>query len=270
VVFDGRYIADEPKFKRYAYAALKSRFPDEPEFENFYTSLDTPELKDEFLHVAAFYLFLVKQGEWHVTIEGSAPVVDYLSTSFKVTALFALIESLSDEHHQDFYEWLYSREAETTFPIGDLAALRKLYKDYKNSYGSIRRCVAFFSRLSPEHQQTLCSSIKKDKKPLASIKKVAEFLYKKRSEFVHEARFVLSLVYHTALSIDGEKIVEKLPPETSLDDFVEASHTTLLRDGKKVLRVNLSLETLLDAFEEGVLAYFSDRRSSARPTKIPI
>jgi hypothetical protein len=236
VVFDGRYIADEPKFKRYAYAALKSRFPDEAAFKNFYTSLNTPELKDEFLHVTAFYLFLVKQGDWHVTIEGSPPVVDYLSTSFKVAALFALIESLSDESHQDFYEWLCSRDAETTFPIGDLVALTKLYEDYKKSYGSIRRCVAFFSRLSPERRQELCSSIKKDKKPLASIKKVAEFLYDKRCDFVHEARFVLSLVGHTVLS----------------------------RDGKKVVRVNLSLETLLDAFEEGVLAYFAEQRSSNR------
>jgi hypothetical protein len=233
MVFDGRYIANEPTFKRHAYAALKSRFRDEAAFEDFYASLDTPQLKDEFLHVATFYLFLVKQGEWHVTVEGSAPVVDYFSTSFKVGALFALIESLSEETHQDFYEWLCSRDPETTFPIRDLAALTKLYEDYKESYGSIRRCVAFFSRLSPERQQALCRSIKKDKKPLASIKKVAEFLYELRSKFVHEARFVLSLVGSTTLSMEGKKVVE----------------------------VNLSLETLLDTFEEGVLAYFADRRS---------
>jgi hypothetical protein len=128
MVFDGRYIANEPTFKRHAYAALKSRFPDEAAFEDFYASLDTPQLKDQFLHAATFYLFLAKQGEWHVTVEGSAPVVDYLSTSFKVVALFALIESLSDEQHQDFYDWLVSsRDPDTTFPIGDSAALTKLY-----------------------------------------------------------------------------------------------------------------------------------------------
>ena len=175
MVFDGRYIANEPTFKRHAYAALKSRFRDEAAFEDFYASLDTPQLKDEFLHVATFYLFLVKQGEWHVTVEGSAPVVDYFSTSFKVGALFALIESLSDETHQDFYEWLCSRDPETTFPIRDLAALTKLYEDYKESYGSIRRCVAFFSRLSPERQQALCRSIKKDKKPLHPSRRSQSF-----------------------------------------------------------------------------------------------
>jgi hypothetical protein len=49
MVFDGRYIADEPTFKRYAYAALKSRFADEAAFEAFYASLGTPQLKDELL-----------------------------------------------------------------------------------------------------------------------------------------------------------------------------------------------------------------------------
>jgi len=41
-------------------------------------------------------------------------------------------------------------------------------------------------------------------------------------------------------------------------------------EGKKVVEVNLSLETLLDTFEEGVLAYFADRRASIRPAKISI
>ena len=74
----------------------------------------------------------------------------------------------------------------------------------------------------------MCSAIKVDGKPLSSIKKVAEFLYDLRSKFVHEARLVLSLVGYTALSLKGEKVVQ----------------------------IDLSVETLLEAFEEGVLAYF--------------
>lgn len=231
VVSDGRYIADEAKFKQYAYTALTGRFPDHAAFENFYASLDDPLIKDEFLRVTSFYLFLVKRGEWHVTLEGSAPVVvDYLSTSFKVVALFALIESLSDEQHQDFYDWLCSKDPETTFPIPDRAALSRLNEGYKASYGSIRRCVAFFSRLPPDRQQALCSAIKVGGNPLASIKKVAEFLYNLRSKFVHEARLVLSLVVGCFIE----------PPTK----------------GRKVVKIDLSVEVLLETFEEGVLAYF--------------
>lgn len=224
---DGR-VVDEAAFKRYAYTALMSRFPDKAGFEDFYASLDGPVIKDEFLRVTSFYLFLVKRGEWHVTVEGSAPVVDYLSTSFKVVALFALIESLSDEQHQDFYGWLCSKDTKTTFPIPDQAALSKLNEEYKVSYGSIRHCVTFFSRLPPERQQALCSAIRSGGKPLASIKKVAEFLYDLRSKFVHEARLVLQLSSLMAFSMKGQTVVE----------------------------TELSIETLLEAFEEGVLAYF--------------
>jgi hypothetical protein len=227
-VSDGRYIADEAKFKQYAYTALTGSFPDHAAFENFYVSLDDSLIKDEFLRVTSFYLFLVKRGEWHVTVEGSAPVIDYLSTSFKVVALFALIESLSDEQHQDFYDWLCSQNPESTFPIPDRAALSKLNEGYKASYGSIRPCVAFFSRLPPDRQQALCSAIRVGGNPLVSIKKVAEFLYDLRNKFVHEARPVWSLVGFMALE----------------------------KKKKKVVKTDLSVGVLLDTFEEGVLAYF--------------
>ena len=205
-----------------------SRYPDRAAFENFYASLNDPLVKDEFLRVTAFYLFLVKRGEWHVTVEGSAPVVDYLSTSFKIVALFALIESLSDERHQDFYDWLCSKDPETTFPIPDPAALSRLNEGYKASYGSIRRCVTFFSRLAPARQQALCSAIRVGGKPLGTIKKVAQFLYELRSKFVHEACLLVQL----------------------------GSPVHFSRKGQKVVQTELSIEALLEAFEEGMLAYF--------------
>ena len=228
MVSDGRYVADETTFKRYAYTALGAHFADRAAFDDFYASLESPGMKDEFLRVTAFYLFLVKRGDWHVAVDGSAPVVDYLTNSFKLSALFALIESLSDTENQDLYRWLLSRDPTMTFPIADAAALSRLNDTYKDTYGAIRRCVAFFSRLKPERQQALCAAIRVDDKPLASVKKVAEFLYELRSKFVHEARLVLSLGGSTALSAKGQKVVE----------------------------TNLSVETLLDVFEEGVLAYF--------------
>jgi hypothetical protein len=229
MVSDGQYIANEPAFKEYAYTALKSRFPDRPSFEHFYDSLPNSLVKDEFLRVTSYYLFLVKQGEWHVSVESSAPVVDYLSNSFKVAGLFALIESLSDQRHQDFYEWLRERDAPTTFPIPDAIILAKLNEEYKASFGSIRRCVTFFKRLPPEQQQVLCKAVRVDGEPLASIEKVAKFLYDWRSKFVHEAHLVGVLSGLYTLSMQRGRVVETY----------------------------LSIEILLESFEEGVLAYFN-------------
>lgn len=229
---NGQYVANEQTFKRYAYTALKSCFPNQAGFESFYAGLRDAVVQDEFLRVTSFYLFLVKQGDWQVTVEGSNPAVDYLSNSFKVVALFALIESMSDERHQEFYEWLRSRDNETTFPIPDLASLSRLNQKYKTSYGSIRRCIGFFSSLAPARQRALCNAIKVNGKPLASIKKVAEFLYELRSKFVHEARLVPELSSITAFSMRDRRVVE----------------------------TELSIDTLVEAFEEGVLVYFSRGR----------
>ena len=98
---NGRYLGNEAKFKDYAYRALESRFVDRTGFENFYASL-SKENKDEFLRVGSFYLFLAKGGDWHVSFLDITP--DYVTNSFKVVAIFALIESLSEEQHQDFYQ----------------------------------------------------------------------------------------------------------------------------------------------------------------------
>jgi hypothetical protein len=58
--------------REYAAKALGSQFPDTAAFDAFYGLL-TDEEKDEFLRVGSSYLFLVKQGDWHVAVEGSNP-----------------------------------------------------------------------------------------------------------------------------------------------------------------------------------------------------
>ncbi len=81
MVSDGRYISDEPSFKRYAYTALRSRFPEQAAFERFYESLADSAIKDEFLRITSFYLFLVKQGEWHVVRWGRSAVITVVATA---------------------------------------------------------------------------------------------------------------------------------------------------------------------------------------------
>jgi hypothetical protein len=59
----------------YAASAFASQFPNVGEFKRFYDAL-TDEEKDEFLRIGSSYLFLVKEGDWHVYVPGSNPVID--------------------------------------------------------------------------------------------------------------------------------------------------------------------------------------------------
>jgi hypothetical protein len=219
----------------YAALAFSSQFSDHQAFEIFYESLND-DYKNEFLRVGSSYLFLVKQGDWCVDIENSNPIIDYLTNSFKLVSLFALIESLSAEKHQDFYEWLIDNPV-GLYPITDVASLKVHHEKYKTTFGSIRRCVAFFDRLSPNRKTELCGSIKINGKPAKSINAVAQFLYNLRSKFVHEGEFVLDIADTPVLS--RHKIGSTL--------------------------TELSMPHLLNAFEEGVVAYFSN----ATPTPDP-
>jgi hypothetical protein len=211
----------------YAASGMGSRFRDTVAFNEFYASL-TDEQKDVFLRVASSYLFLVKQGDWHVTVEGSNPVIDYFTNSFKLVSLFSLIESLSMEKHQDFYEWLGHMGGDI-YPISDRGALKQLHENYKTTFGSIRRCVAFFERLSSEQQADLCNSIQIDGAAMKSVKGVAQFLYNLRSKFVHEGVIVLDI----------------------------ANVPVMSRHKNAITVTTLSMPNLLEGFEEGVVAYFT-------------
>jgi hypothetical protein len=106
LTFDGRYVANESAYLEDAFAALATHFADRAAFDDFYAVLRRPELRDEFLRVTSFYRYLVKEGDWQIRVPGYDPVIDYLTNSYKLVALFSLIESLTTLKHEDFYEWL--------------------------------------------------------------------------------------------------------------------------------------------------------------------
>lgn len=212
--------------REYAKQAFQSLLPDEWAFDFFYESLDD-KAKDSFLRVAGQYLFLVKEGDWHVRVKGSNPVIDYFTNSFKLVALFSLIESLSTDRHQDFYEWL-GHQGPSIYPVRDKANLRDLYEKYKLTYGAIRRCVAFFERLPMRHQEKLRASFQFDGEPAKTMKEVAQFLYTLRSKFVHESELVLHIARIRVMS----------------------------RQKGVITLTGLSIPDLLEAFEEGVIEYF--------------
>ena len=230
----------EKLFKRYAFTALEDRFcNDRDEFEKFYDSLDS-SIQDDFLDAAAFYLFLVKQGDWHVKVKDYNRIEVSINNSLKLVSLFALIESLSDEKNQDFYQWLCEKNQESKlFPICDKKTLLELYNEYKRVYGSIRRCVAFFERLPEGSQKKLLGTIKikkrreghKKSRPMGSIKEMAQFLYKLRSEFVHQV---------SLFNLGGPSLV-----------VVEI-------DDKTVGGSRLDIADLQTLFEEGLVKHFSE------------
>lgn len=219
---DGRFVANEAHYKKYAYEVLESHFENREEFECFYDSLNKPSTKDEFLRVTAFYRFLVKKGDWHVgdwhfkdkgVERKGGTVIDYITNSFKVIALFAIIESL-------------------------LSVRRQPRRDAK------QRCVRFFSNLPSNRKEALCHAIKIDRKPLESIEEVVDFLYNLRSEFVHEARFVLELIS------GPHPVFSKRKKREAREESVS--------------EVRLSINELMEAFEEGILKYFNREISKGK------
>lgn len=230
MTFDGRYVANESAYIEDAFAVLVAHFADRAEFDNFYTALRSSEVKDEFLRVTAFYRYLVREGDWQIRVSGYDTVIDYLTNSYKLVAVFSLIESLTTLEYQDFYEWLCHENPDDVFPITDRTALQNLYLEYKNTFGSIRRCVAFFERLPDQLQGRLCCAVKIGGQPIPNIKKLAEFLYNLRSKFVHEGKLVLNVSEGTVYSFRK----------------------------KGVTQSTLSMDILFEAFEVGVLRYFSN------------
>lgn len=186
---DGRYLANEDAYFQHVSATLAQRFKSKEELRAFYDAIPA-ERKDDFLRVASFYRYLVKEGDWH-TRGTDPPVQDYLTNSFKAIALFGLIESISGDAFIDFYAWLRVRA--DALPIQDGAMLHRLHEEYLDSYGSIRRCVEFFRRLPEVRRTALCNAITQDSKPLPSIEAVARLLFELRSRFVHEGELVLAL-----------------------------------------------------------------------------
>lgn len=226
---NGRYVRNSKVYKKDAFAVLQSKFPDRRTFERFYDAIPDEGKKDEFLRVCCSYRYLAKHGKWKVFVRGVNRDIDYLDNSYKLVAVFSLIESLSDQRHQDFYEWLNSQKAEDLFPIVNKAELTMRYTEYKATFGAIRRCIAFFNRLDSEQKMLLCQAVSTDGKPTQSIKKLAEYLYLLRSKFVHEAELVLELGTGPIYSITSKGVVHS----------------------------SLSVEAVFDAFENGVVAHFS-------------
>jgi hypothetical protein len=222
---DSRFLDQKDVTLGYALEALGSQFRDAGEIEAYLAALANDTVRNEFLRLSSFYLFLVKTGEWVNERNGARDSVGYLTETYRTVALFGLIEAAGGQAFQDFNHWLLKRGE---FPVADAKHLKALHEAYLDSYGSIRRCLRFFRALTPATQKRLCAGVELDGEPMQKIEAVARFLYTLRSKFVHESRLVLEMN-------DGLMV-------STID--------------KKTATVRLSIEDLMAAFEEGLVHTF--------------
>jgi len=229
---DLRYLDDKQKLLEFSYLALKNRFCSQDEFINFFNSIQGDEQKNLFLKTASFYLFLVKQGDWLVDVPGSDRGVDYLTDTYKYVAIFSLIESLATDAFVDFYSFLIRRKSQVKFPIQNKDELEFLYQKYKEEFGSIQKCISFFKSLSTQRQEALIQKLEvKGTKP--TIENLSQYLYDVRSKFVHGADLILNMAKDTAIA----------------------------RKGKKVVICKLSINDVMNFFEDSLISYFKSGKT---------
>lgn len=187
-----KYLEEKEKFLKYTYSALENQFDSLKDLEVFFSSIADDENKDLFLRTASFYLFLVKKGDWIVNIDGSDPIVDYLTETYKYIGIFALIESLEQSKFLDFYTYLKRRKSNIQFPIQDTGQLDRYYERYKKEFGSIQKSMRFFSSLDQVEHATLIEKLSVVGGQ-NSTESLSKYLYELRSKFVHEAKLVLNM-----------------------------------------------------------------------------
>jgi hypothetical protein len=221
-----KYLRESQIYLPHAFAAMRNHFDSQRDFDEYFSNIATDEQKNAFLRVASFYRFLAKDGDWHVEIDGSDPVISYITGTLKLVSIFSLIESISGAKYLDLYQWI-SKSGEI-FPIKDQQALDALHQRYIESYGSIRRCVAFFQALPTNRQIALREAVIIDRKPSDSIEKVARYLYELRSSYVHDGKFAVELIPGSVFSSKGKKVIE----------------------------TKINIQHFLELFEEGLLLWF--------------
>lgn len=227
-----KYWEQRDHFVPLAFEPFQKYFTNRSEFDALVDSIATDEAKSQFLKVASFYKFLVKDGRFVVPGYEEAK---YFDETYRFLALVALIECVeSNISFEDLYAWLTKLGA---FPIQDQQALDALYEQYKRQFGVRHKLVSFFLRLDDASVREIESWIKVKGQALA-IDKLAKTLYDIRSKFVHEARLIVDLSGVRTLS---------------------ARH--------KGREITLTLEQVERIFERGVLLRFGYRAPASWPTQ---
>jgi len=150
------------------------------DFEDFINKLEEKKLKK--LEVLAHFYYFVCQ-----PYKNSEDIREEL----RLVAITSLIEGMMQEvEYKDFFTWFESTYKKTN----KIENYLKIKEEYLNKFGATRKIKTYFEKyISEDDKETLLKCIKPFKAnkkfmKFDSIEKIAQFLYKMRSEFVHEAR----------------------------------------------------------------------------------
>lgn len=220
-----KFSTIEEAYYAHAKAVLGPHFQSEDELLKFYESIPNQQRKLLLLETCGKYRYLVKEGDWITTVNNQEQVIDYLTNSHKFLGIFALIESLSPVKFELFHNWLCKQPS--VFPI-DEESLLALNEKYNDEQGATRKVVKFFEALSHDHQAKLCGLLTKDRQPMASVKKLAQFLYNMRSKFAHEGQ--------PAVGLHSNQYLQYM--------------------GKDSVLVKITIADVMEAFELGLIAHF--------------
>lgn len=203
-------------------------FGSHSEFEEFFVQLE-PVDKEKFLELSHFYYCWCRDPD----------IYDVLDDSFKLIIMTSIIEALmSDQDFKEFNDWFYSECQEDIIidakEIDDLKGqIKFLWNEYKKVHGSTKKVKIFFDTYANEDDQNqLIRGFKPlDKRPV-TFNHIVKFLYKMRSNFVHNADMVM-------LS-DGRG---------SLGHVIDG----------RFLSIRMTIGGILEIFERGFIEYFKTR-----------
>ena len=238
-----RYLNNAEPYLEHVLAVWEKYFTSGDAFRAFFDSISSDEDRNLFLRVGSFYRYLVVEGRFLFKSEEWNRGMSYIDDTYKYIAIFSLIEALdSPGKYIDFYQWLQMKKKGTTLNFGEapMKVLSRSYQEYKDGHGSRQAAVRFFSRLDQGDQLLIQDKLEiHDQK--SSIKQLAQLLYDIRSQFVHQARLIISF----------------------------SGTLTVGTVNKKIVINQLSMQDLQALFEHGFLKRFEQRRTHNKLRQSP-
>ena len=192
------------------------------DFKSFLNGLDKSR-RENFLHLAVMYHFLIVKSE----LKTDGELVGYFDQSYKFLCLISLIESAIGFQHRSFFDWLNKKDHRSIIYPLKWESLETRHKSYLGEFGSQRKFLKFFKELDEPTRELLAETVRVEGNKFP-LKELASYLYRLRSEFVHEATPVIQISDTTIFSMTSEGLKE----------------------------TKLTLELLQKVFEHGVLIQF--------------
>ena len=113
------------------------------------------------------------------------------------------------------------------YPISSTDDLGKVFSTYKEDYGAVKNAVKFFNGLDERDRYKIMSDFEITNEK-SSVTDLAKLLYQIRSDFIHNAKFILGF-----------------------GDDISIEHV-----GKRVVTNRLRIRDLTIFFEHGLLCHF--------------